>query len=238
MKLIMKKLSGLLQKISRKRFLFSVFVLLLIGVYSCIPKKEQKSKINSLELINNFYQKKAEYLGSTKEKKMLYKTEFDEAWDSIIHYKEDVVRFLIGLKNDSTYTLYGMNYPKNFRFTFCHLPNNLHSLYLIEAIMVNDYLFNRRFGVEENPYIHYNNDGLNIVVSKYDRNEIMKNKDSLIHTCMYKNYLHNLDEVWDIYSSWYHKKFKVGVDTSISPLEGTEFSWINMYALVYGKYNS
>ncbi|TAG00516.1 MAG: hypothetical protein EAZ44_09330 [Cytophagia bacterium] len=133
-------------QISIINFLFFFFLL-----FSCNIKKDNgeknKVKVNN-KIIKNDFQILSEATFESH-KKIIFIKDFDsfktsadilkKVWGNIIKNEQKNLKYLFTLENDTTFSLHRENIDNEMA-----LSNNYYALYLIECIIKNDYLFNKR----------------------------------------------------------------------------------------------
>jgi hypothetical protein len=133
--------------------------------------EEDSLKYIGMILDFNFYKSKFLTSFSSKEKESYYADSMSIQWNLIQENKKSVIELLLKFRGSEAKTLYGERY-KEIKLRGVPLPDKVHSLYLIECIQRNDYLFNRRYRNYLHPRYFFSNDGLNFVYSKRQEKEL------------------------------------------------------------------
>jgi hypothetical protein len=175
------------------------------------------------------------------------KVKINLIWDSIQKDKELVTKFLATFyeKNNSCCLkkLYYDDIYKNKKIPLIigHLPDKYHALFLIEAIRVNDYLFNRKTNISQ--YYPpdefsimaniFRNDGINILLSVDDNIEEIFGETNYFGSMKFVNLkdeklLKNLDQGWKLYLNWINN----GMQENQNPLVNSNLYWCNFNVLI------
>lgn len=201
------------------------------------------------ELIDSFFFYKKIYL--KEDEKQL--PSLQEKWDLIVSNRDAVLAFLLfgDFDKDTTTSLYGANYdevrsnkmhkfmvpvgsqypvlvPENYRIE--KLPNYIHALYLVEAIVHNDYLFNRRYHARffTSPKEFLYHDGVNILCKKGVRPNV-----DVRYKVSYHYQEDELESFWKLYLNWY-KKYQLDKQLGQSPLAGSQYYWYSRSVKLQG----
>ncbi|MCD4795333.1 MAG: hypothetical protein K8R54_19025 [Bacteroidales bacterium] len=207
-----------------------LFIILVTILFSC--QNEQKEVLNE---INSFYYNKSELLRDfdNENKRDSLRNELVAGWERIMAKRYEAIDYLITLEKDTSYTLYGNDYTEKY-FVNQKLPNNIHALYLIECIIQDDYLFNRRYATKAAPEMYFKNDDINFLYDTLKgvnhNNLIVKQKTD------FKDYKDELKAAWVIYKEWHKKNHDI---KKVSPLQTSSIKWYSYmeYAQEKGSLN-
>jgi hypothetical protein len=155
--------------------------------------------------------------------------ELSRKWELIMNNRSQIINYLKNFEGDTSFSLYAGYYSEDYIVQ--KLPNNLHALYLIECIIQDDYLFNRRFATKLGVGEYFRNDGLNFIydtLTKDDRNKI---RCSGVFNL--KKFDGESKNAWVIYKEWINKTDLTKRNLK-SPLSGSGLRWYSSTE-IYGR---
>lgn len=213
------------------------FILFLSG---CTQKQkndlrpDQSSCIPTHEMISDFYKARNSFVHHLliNDSDPCYKRKMMECWQTIVSNKRQVIRYLLeseSLWKDSTYLLYGD--VTKYYYHGSLMNDKEHSLFLIEAIQRNDYMFNKRgaplvyaFLNEKNNFIYNtNNQTIDSLPSHFRYSSDYNSSFNV-----------DMDSAWKIYKKWYFEDLFL----LRSPIENTDFKWFSSSQALYGTDSS
>ena len=186
------------------------------------------------ELIISFYKTKAEFLTpALYQKRDSLANELSSKWEQIMKNRKEIVLYLQTLEYDTSFTLYGNNYSEHYIIQ--KSPNNLHALYLIECILQDDYLFNRRYATQAGVGEYFRNDGFNFI---YDTiNGIDQNGIRLFSPINHGKYNEQFNKAWKIYEDYLNASDIANNAKPCSPIFNTSLRWYSMMKFQGDKAN-
>lgn len=216
-----------------QKYVYYSVLFLTIILKSCHTSKFEQEKY----LINSFFKAKEEYLEcfsktliGEKRKNLVIK------WEKIMRHQDKILSYLFSLENDHSYSLYGDGTLEDNPITVQRLSNHFHALYLIECIIRNDYLFNRRFfNSTIQKKLFFFNDASNLItmrqnISKNDLEIRLRIKINL------NDYKTTYKLAWDVYKDWFKNEYKLNKKIgSKLPLNGTNLCWKEFSLLFVGR---
>jgi len=212
--------------------ILSIIIILLL--FSC----ERKNDL-AIKYLNAFYTVKQEFLTNSQGEKRKVRKHNEKLlklrWQEIMGNKDEVIAFLISLENDTINTsIYGQNYNESF-FSIQKLPNNIHALYLIECIIRDDYLFNRRFPTKFDKAEYFRHDGLNYI---YDTISINRLEGSdILHPINLAKYKSEFNQAWKMYKKWYSDVYLKSDSSDKSPLSNSHLKWNSRHFAANGSFH-
>lgn len=206
--------------------------MLILTVISC----GKHTTSDELVILNNFYMSKSDLIQAHLSMDSIsinnYENLTKNYWEKIIQAREKILSLLIGMEDDTSYSIYGKNYIQN-KISKKRIPNNLHALYLIECIIRDDYLFNRRRATNY-PYLQYFKlDCLNFIYDTTKPPELSYNETTDYYD-FHKNDI-QLEEAWKIYKNWYYSDYIINKKLKKSPLDSTKYRWYSFINMEGGK---
>ncbi len=188
----------------------------------------------AISKINEFYKVKSDYVSQFKssngiiiDDSVLLNMEnkekiLNDSWDRLNTEKLYIISCLLEFENDESYSLYGRDFLDS-DITIKKIPNKIHALYLIEGLIQNDYLFNRKWLNTNGGKLNYfKNDSFNFI---YDSCVINNVSVSIDKEVPLKDYENNLTEAWNLYRKWYKDNSTSKIVMCISPLRKSCLKW-------------
>jgi hypothetical protein len=236
-------------KSSKKNKIGLFFCIICLSYFSCSqPKKVEEDSEFYHSILNRFYFQKGimidSILSRNEFKPEVYK--LNRIWDTIQMHKEPIIKYLLKYKDfRQGYSKKSLYYSKLYErnklpLIIGHLFESYHSLFLIEAIRVNDYLFNRKTNIsnyyppDEFSVIAniFRNDGINILLNVNDNVEEIFGESNHFTSIKFVNLkeerlLKNLDHGWNLYLSWVEN----GMKENQNPLESSTLYWCDFNVL-------
>ena len=199
------------------KYLF--FLFLIYGVL-------QDSYKESLDLFHRFFEKKeAFFKASNKDTLIYHQNELIKTWDTIQEKRNTLFPLLLSMENDTSYSLYGNTFD-SLQFILMKMPNNLHALYLMEAIIRNDYLFNGRrvFAFSRKHLLQ--DDAMNFLCDN-SCNKYYKILPISIEDKIRKKYI---KQAYRFYKEWY---YAYPLRKTKYPLDNAPFKWHIEHGNIY-----
>lgn len=195
-----------------------------------------KNSKDALAILNSFYLNKSKLIQAHYQKDTALIKKYEdlttESWNNIIQNREAVLSLLINMENNTSYSIYGNDYIDN-NFSKEKIPDNLHSLYLIECIIRNDYLFNRRKYTNFSYLEYFKSDCLNFIYDTTSPPELSYYEYSTSYDFSKNNT--QLEAAWEIYKNWYYKDYIINKKLGKSPLDLTKYRWYSRIHMNDGK---
>jgi hypothetical protein len=227
-----------------------LLVVIVFLIYSSCsqPKKVEADSEFYHSILNRFYIQKGilidSILSRNEFKPEVYK--LNRIWDTIQEHKEPIIKYLLKYKefrlgySDKSLYYSELYERKKIPLVIGHLFESYHSLFLIEAIRVNDYLFNRKTNIsnyyppDEFSVIAniFRNDGINILLNVNDNLEEIFGESNHFNSIKFVNLkderlLKNLDQGWQLYLIW----VKNGMKENQNPIENSTLYWCDFNVL-------
>ena len=168
--------------------------------------------------IFEFYRLKSQYLNNPyREEGKMNKDSLDAHWSSMVSQKQDLISTLLSYEHKGETSLYGEGY-EGWTMQISYMPDSVHALYMIECLIQEDYLFNRRYRSLSGKLNQYKNDGLNFICSSDSIPEL----DILDFGKSFDNSLYSpfITHAWLLY--------KEHSDWDISPLSNSNMMWYHL----------